>query len=143
MFPSNNYYESNLSHIIYYFFHSKVIFLFYVYKARRIMIFDKFFVANYIEPTASATRFVTSFWWIFCVIITATYSANLVAFLTVDKYHPPFNTLYELSQQTEFKFGTQGGTAFRTYFEVRVLRRMFIISEFFKVSVFRQLVIPF
>ena len=86
---------------------------------------------------------MTSFWWIFCVIITATYCANLVAFLTVDKYHPQFNTLNELSQQTEFKFGTQGGTAFRTYFEVRVLRRMFIIYEFFKVSISRQLVMPF
>ena len=48
----------------------------------------------------------------------ATYTANLVAFLSVDQYYPPFASAYEIANQDEFKFGTLGGSAFEGYFQV-------------------------
>ena len=67
--------------------------------------------------TASA-RFVVGFWWLFCIAIVATYSGNLIAFLTVDKYIAPFETLKEMVQEGEYKFGIIGGTQFETILQV-------------------------
>ena len=72
------------------------------------------FTGDAIQPTAGSNRFMISCWWIFCVIITATYSANLIAFLSVEIYYPPFNNLQELYNQDEYKFGT----TFRAFFKV-------------------------
>ena len=66
----------------------------------------------------ASLRFVVAFWWLFCIVIVATYSGNLIAFLTVDKYNAPFETLKEMAQAGEFKFGTIGGTQFETVLQV-------------------------
>ncbi len=50
-------------------------------------------------------------WLVVTVVITATYSANLIAFLSVKKHRVPFSTLHELSLQHEYEFGVLGGTA--------------------------------
>lgn len=34
-------------------------------------------------PTAQSGRFVVGFWWMYCIVVVATYSGNLIAFLTV------------------------------------------------------------
>ena len=57
-------------------------------------------------------------WWLFCVIIAATYCANLMAFLTVDKYQAPFNTISEMSNQDEYQFGALGAASVSSMFQV-------------------------
>ena len=53
-----------------------------------------------------------SCWWLFCIIVVAIYCGNLIAFLTVTKDKPPFNSLDELMKQKgEFSWGTLGGSA--------------------------------
>ena len=66
----------------------------------------------------ASVRFVVGFWWLFCIVIVATYSGNLIAFLAIDKYNAPFETLKEMAQAGEFKFGTIGGTSFEAIMQV-------------------------
>ena len=67
----------------------------------------------------------------------ATYTANLVAFLSVDIYNPPFDSVEDIANQDVFKFGTMGDTAFEGYFEVCVL-----LSRIQIISVQRSLSFP-
>ena len=46
-----------------------------------------------------------------CAVITAMYSANLIAFLSVEKYQVPFETFLELSEQNSYRFGFVGGSS--------------------------------
>ena len=66
----------------------------------------------------ASLRFIVGFWWLFCIVIVATYSGNLIAFLTVDKYNAPFETLKEMAEKGEYKFGTIGGTSFEALMQV-------------------------
>lgn len=51
--------------------------------------------------------------------MAATYSGNLIAFLTVNKDKLPFDTISELVEQTDYIWGTAGGgTYWETMFEV-------------------------
>ncbi|WAR27606.1 GLRK-like protein [Mya arenaria] len=49
-------------------------------------------------PESNAGRTFVSCWWLFCIVIVATYCGNLIAFLTVSKDPPPFNTLEEMAK---------------------------------------------
>jgi hypothetical protein len=55
------------------------------------------------------------------LFLSATYSGNLIAFLTVTKEKPPFDSLSEMVAQDEYEWGTLGGTYWMTWFEVRLL----------------------
>ena len=46
-----------------------------------------------------------------CAVITAMYSTNLIAFLSVEKYQVPFETFLELSEQNSYRFGFVGGSS--------------------------------
>ena len=70
------------------------------------------------SPKTQSVRVVIGFWWMVCIIITATYSANLFAFFTVFKPSFPFNNLEELLGQDDYMFGTLGGTGFETTMKV-------------------------
>ena len=48
----------------------------------------------------------------------ATYSGNLIAFLTVNKSTLAFNTLEEMVKQSSYEWGTTGGTYWVAVFEV-------------------------
>ncbi|KAJ8309745.1 hypothetical protein KUTeg_011610, partial [Tegillarca granosa] len=68
-------------------------------------------------PVAQSSRALISFWWIFSLVIVATYSGNLIAFLTVSKEKLPLSSLEEVGSQSEYKWGTLGGSYFITLFE--------------------------
>ncbi|XP_045201044.2 glutamate receptor 2-like [Mercenaria mercenaria] len=68
-------------------------------------------------PESTSGRTLMSCWWLTCIIIVGTYSGNLIAFLTVTKERPPFNTLEEMNNlKGTYKWGTLGGTAWETLF---------------------------
>jgi hypothetical protein len=54
-------------------------------------------------PKTMSSRCIVGFWWIFTILMTATYTSNLVAFFTVITLPEPINTLQELVGQTEVK----------------------------------------
>lgn len=60
-----------------------------------------------------------SAWWLFCIIMAATYSGNLIAFLTVAKDKAPFDTLDEMVQQDDYTYGTIDESVWTMLFEVR------------------------
>ncbi len=61
---------------------------------------------------------MVSSWWLFCIIIVATYVANLVAFLAVTQHTLPFTSLEQLQANTDYKFGTLGGSGWILFFKV-------------------------
>ncbi len=48
----------------------------------------------------------------------ATFTANLIAFLAVDKYTPPFEDLEGLTEQSEYAVGILGGSTWNDLFQV-------------------------
>ena len=50
----------------------------------------------------------------------ATYSGNLIAFLTVTKDKLPFTDLSGLVAQDKYEWGTQGGSVFEHIFKVKL-----------------------
>ena len=68
----------------------------------------------------TSVRFIVGYWWLFSIAIVATYSANLIAFLAIVKYKAPFETLEEMAQKGEYKFGTIGGSSLESIFRVLI-----------------------
>ncbi|CAC5387676.1 GRIK3 [Mytilus coruscus] len=66
---------------------------------------------------SSAGRTLLSCWWIFCIVIVATYSGNFVAFLTFPKEKLPFKDIEGLVEQSTYKWGTAGETIYETIFK--------------------------
>ncbi|XP_076114569.1 putative glutamate receptor [Mytilus galloprovincialis] len=66
---------------------------------------------------SSSGRTLLSCWWIFCIIMAATYSANFVAFLTVRKNKPPFDDIKGLIAQDEYKWGIAGDSIYESIFK--------------------------
>ncbi|CAC5371233.1 GRIK3 [Mytilus coruscus] len=58
------------------------------------------------------------FWYCFgCVFMQATYSGNLIAYLTVPIEKLPFDSPATMIEQTEYEWGTTGGTYWQMFFE--------------------------
>ena len=47
-----------------------------------------------------------SVWWFFTLILISSYTANLAAFLTVERMVAPINSPEDLASQTEVQYGT-------------------------------------
>ncbi|KAL8566804.1 hypothetical protein ACOMHN_052202 [Nucella lapillus] len=58
-------------------------------------------------PSSGSSRLLLSSWWLFCMVIGAAYSGNLIAFLTVQAQEKPFNSLSEMLQDSsvEYRWG--------------------------------------
>ncbi|ESO97726.1 hypothetical protein LOTGIDRAFT_103576, partial [Lottia gigantea] len=71
------------------------------------------------QPVTKSTsgRILIGCWWIFCIIMAATYSGNLIAFLTVSKDKPPISSLYQMIEDHDYKWGILGGTVYMDLFK--------------------------
>lgn len=69
-------------------------------------------------PKSGATRIIASFWWLFCLICVASYTANLAAFLTKSKMKLQINNADDLARQTAIKYGCFAGGSTRSFFQV-------------------------
>ena len=74
-----------------------------------------------INPRAVSTRVVGGTWWFFTLIIISSYTANLAAFLTIDRMVSPIESAEDLSRQTDIAYGTIAGGSTMTFFRVRLL----------------------
>nr|XP_042902282.1 glutamate receptor ionotropic, kainate 2-like [Parasteatoda tepidariorum] len=68
-------------------------------------------------PTAFSTRTVASFWNFFTLIMVSSYTANLAAFLTVERVIYPFYSAEDLSKQSKIKYGCIDSGTTRSFFE--------------------------
>ncbi|XP_074650372.1 glutamate receptor-like [Tubulanus polymorphus] len=59
-----------------------------------------------ISPRSASGRIVGSVWWFFTFIIISSYTANLAAFLTVERMSTPIKSAEDLAKQTDIKYGT-------------------------------------
>jgi len=81
-----------------------------------------------INPRAVSTRIVGGMWWFFTLIIISSYTANLAAFLTVERMVSPIESAEDLSQQTKILYGTIHLGSTYSFFRVR--HAMHLLSVF-------------
>uniref|UniRef100_A0A8C1GCP5 Glutamate receptor n=1 Tax=Cyprinus carpio TaxID=7962 RepID=A0A8C1GCP5_CYPCA len=70
-----------------------------------------------IAPRALSTRCVSGVWWAFTLIIISSYTANLAAFLTVQRMEVPIESVDDLADQTAIQYGTMHGGSTMTFFQ--------------------------
>ena len=69
-------------------------------------------------PRAASTRLISTVWWFFVLILISSYTANLAAFLTVERMTMDIENVDDLAAQTEIKYGTVFGGSTMTFFKV-------------------------
>ena len=69
-----------------------------------------------LNPRAASTRIVGGIWWFFILIILSSYTANLAAFLTVERMATPIESADDLADQNEIRYGTLVGGSTMTFF---------------------------
>lgn len=73
----------------------------------------------YVHVQATSTRIVGSIWWFFTLIIISSYTANLAAFLTVERMITPIENAADLAEnKQDISFGTLEGGSTMTFFRV-------------------------
>uniref|UniRef100_A0A0A1XG63 Glutamate receptor, ionotropic kainate 1 n=1 Tax=Zeugodacus cucurbitae TaxID=28588 RepID=A0A0A1XG63_ZEUCU len=60
-------------------------------------------------PRGSAMRIFTAFWWIFSLLLSQTYIAQLAAFITTSKMDSSISSLHDLINQNKVQFGMLKG----------------------------------
>ncbi|XP_032905466.1 glutamate receptor ionotropic, kainate 4 [Amblyraja radiata] len=70
-----------------------------------------------IMPRAVSTRCVSGVWWAFTLIIISSYTANLAAFLTVQRMDVPIESVDDLADQTNIEYGTIQRGSSMTFFQ--------------------------
>ncbi|XP_054261556.1 glutamate receptor ionotropic, kainate 2 isoform X5 [Macrosteles quadrilineatus] len=92
-----------------------------------------------LNPKATSTRIVGGIWWFFTLIIISSYTANLAAFLTVERMITPIENAADLSEQTEISYGTLEGGSTMTFFrdsKIGIYQKMWRYMESKRPSVF-------
>lgn len=64
-------------------------------------------------------RLTTSVWWFFTLILISSYTANLAAFLTVERMVSPIESAEDLSKQNEIQYGLVEGGSTMEFFRVK------------------------
>lgn len=82
-------------------------------------------------PKALSTRIVGGIWWFFTLIIISSYTANLAAFLTVERMESPIDSADDLSKQTKIEYGVVEDGATMTFFKVGNTSIFFYPSSIF------------
>ncbi|XP_006612260.2 glutamate receptor ionotropic, kainate 2 isoform X3 [Apis dorsata] len=92
-----------------------------------------------LNPKATSTRIVGGIWWFFTLIIISSYTANLAAFLTVERMITPIENAADLAEQTQISYGTLEGGSTMTFFrdsKIGIYKKMWEFMESKSPSVF-------
>ncbi|XP_066598064.1 glutamate receptor ionotropic, kainate 2-like isoform X4 [Prorops nasuta] len=92
-----------------------------------------------LNPKATSTRIVGGIWWFFTLIIISSYTANLAAFLTVERMITPIENAEDLASQTDISYGTLESGSTMTFFRdsmIETYKKMWRFMENKKPSVF-------
>lgn len=91
-----------------------------------------------IAPKSMATRAMAGIWYFFTLIMISSYTANLAAFLTVEKIVYPIESVKDLSEQTEIKYGCVESGTTRDFFKessIPTYRKIFQFMDTHKTFV--------
>ncbi|EFN66207.1 Glutamate receptor, ionotropic kainate 2 [Camponotus floridanus] len=94
-----------------------------------------------LNPKATSTRIVGGIWWFFTLIIISSYTANLAAFLTVERMITPIENVADLAEQTDIPYGTLEGGSTKTFFrdsKIGIYQKMWSFMESKTPTVFVQ-----
>ncbi|CAM9146561.1 unnamed protein product, partial [Lampetra fluviatilis] len=69
-----------------------------------------------ISPRSLPGRIVGGVWWFFTLIIISSYTANLAAFLTVERMVSPIESAEDLAKQMEIAYGTLDSGSTKEFF---------------------------
>ena len=72
---------------------------------------------------------VAGMWWFFTLIMISSYTANLAAFLTVERMESPIESAEDLAKQTKIKYGCLESGSTRAFFRVKALQQCFNKSK--------------
>ena len=61
---------------------------------------------------------VAGIWWFFTMIMISSYTANLAAFLTIERVESPISSVDDLAKQTKIKYGLVGSGSTGAFFRV-------------------------
>ncbi|EEB19396.1 glutamate receptor, ionotropic kainate 2 precursor, putative [Pediculus humanus corporis] len=92
-----------------------------------------------LNPRSTSTRIVGAIWWFFTLIIISSYTANLAAFLTVERMISPIENAEDLASQTDIKYGTLESGSTMAFFRdsmIETYQKMWRFMENKKPSVF-------
>ncbi|KRZ10934.1 Glutamate receptor ionotropic, kainate 2 [Trichinella pseudospiralis] len=92
-----------------------------------------------IAPRAVGTRMVASVWWFFTLILISSYTANLAAFLTVERMEYTINSAEDLVKQTKIRYGTLNRGSTMQFFKdskIPVYEKMWMAMKSSEPSVF-------
>jgi glutamate receptor, ionotropic, invertebrate len=93
------------------------------------------------SPRSLSGRIVGSVWWFFTLILISSYTANLAAYLTVERMVTPINSPEDLAAQTDVQYGTLYHGSTWDFFRVS----NFFPHQLFKTSEksYRKAISPF
>lgn len=82
-------------------------------------------------------------WWFFTLIIISSYTANLAAFLTVERTIAPIETVADLAGQSVIQYGTLHGGSTMSFFRVRCqkyskINMLNILFMIYRISGFKN-----
>nr|XP_029134307.1 glutamate receptor 3-like [Labrus bergylta] len=86
-------------------------------------------------------RIVGGVWWFFTLIIISSYTANLAAFLTVERMVSPIESAEDLAKQTEIAYGTLDAGSTKEFFrrsKIAVYEKMWSYMKSAEPTVFTK-----
>uniref|UniRef100_A0A182U976 Glutamate receptor 1 n=1 Tax=Anopheles melas TaxID=34690 RepID=A0A182U976_9DIPT len=94
-----------------------------------------------ILPKAISTRLVAGMWWFFALIMLSSYTANLAAFLTMERMDATIESAEDLAKQSKIKYGVLMGGSTMAFFQTSnfsTYQRMWASMESVRPSVFTK-----
>lgn len=88
----------------------------------------------YVFHRSLSGRIVGGVWWFFTLIIISSYTANLAAFLTVERMVSPIESAEDLAKQTEIAYGTLDAGSTKEFFRVRDKIQISLKMLFFQTA---------
>ncbi|KAM7533984.1 hypothetical protein Aperf_G00000111088 [Anoplocephala perfoliata] len=85
-----------------------------------------------IVPRSLSGRIVGGAWWFFTLIIVSSYTANLAAYLTVERMSNPIQSYEDLVRQSKVKYGVIKSGSTRNFFEqssIKIFQQMWKFME--------------
>ncbi|CAI4221432.1 unnamed protein product [Auanema sp. JU1783] len=83
-------------------------------------------------PRAAATRVIAVIWWMFTQILISSYTAQLAAFLTVERMTTPIESTADLASQQKIRYGTLKSGSTMDFFresKIPIYERMWSVME--------------
>ena len=101
-----------------------------VFLPRRFRVGEVMYILRGFRPPlhcrAISTRMVAGMWWFFTLIMISSYTANLAAFLTVERMASPIESAEDLAKQTKIKYGCVESGSTGAFFRSATTRRTYM-----------------